>query len=115
MIKLINWLKGKNEYYLLLFAVLIFWLSPIVLRYLDPTAATFDAGILQVPIIKIFNFCILQTFVWMVIKLVWPQIASYFEIFFENDFLHLDKWQRLSISLLVYFLLFLILAFVSIS
>jgi hypothetical protein len=115
MKKLSTALTPFKEWGMLLIAILLFWISPTILRFVDPTAAAFDAGILQIPILKILVFIILQQFVWLNIKVLWPTVHQYFITFFNNDFLHLQKWERLAIALSVYFVLLALLVFVSLT
>ena len=39
--------KYINEIIGIPLAILIFWFSPVALRWLDPTAGVYDAGVLQ--------------------------------------------------------------------
>jgi hypothetical protein len=49
-----RWVKSlKNETTIIILAVLAFALMPIALRWFDPTAATFDVGLLTAPALGI--------------------------------------------------------------
>ncbi|WP_457126099.1 hypothetical protein [Mucilaginibacter sp. HD30] len=100
-----KYLLKHNEYLLLASAILIFWLSPFVLRAIDPTAGSYDVGVLQIPITAIISFCIFQSVVWVTMKLNWLSLRTYFEEEFIYDFKQLPSWLKIIISLLVYFLL----------
>ncbi|WP_157799179.1 hypothetical protein [Mucilaginibacter auburnensis] len=94
-----------NEYLLMAAAILLFWVSPVLLRAIDPTAGSYDIGVLQIPITAIISFCIFQSVVWITLKLNWLSLRTYFEQEFINDFKHLPAWLKIIISLSVYFLL----------
>jgi hypothetical protein len=113
MINLKQWLLKHNEYIPLAAAVILFWFSPYLLRMIDPTAGTYDVGVLQVNITAIIAFCIFQAVVWMALKINWLAIRCYFEDQFINDFNTLTSWQRISVSLSVYFLLLYALVLLS--
>ena len=100
-----KYLLKHNEYLLLAAAILIFWLSPFVLRAIDPTAGSYDVGVLQVPITAIISFCIFQSVVWITLKFNWVSLRTYFEEEFIHDFKHLPPLLKIIVSLLVYFLL----------
>jgi hypothetical protein len=119
MKNVIQLLKSKmffvKDYILITIAFAVFFLSPYALRFLDPTAGVFDAGILQSPVVGIFMFCVLLQFVWVIIQVIWPSISEYFkdENGFNADFKNGTIWLRISVSLFIYFSLLLIVAFLS--
>ena len=113
MRQIIAWLKKQNEYIPLVAAFLIFYFSPRVLRLIDPTAGTYDIGVLQVYITAIIGFCVFQAIVWMALKVNWLTIRNYFENTFITDFKTLSPWQKIKVSLFVYSLLFLSIVLLS--
>jgi hypothetical protein len=102
---IINWLKKQNEFIPLIIAFLVFYYSPYALRWIDPTAGTYDIGILQVFITAIIGFCTYQAIVWMALNINWPMLRDYFENHFRSDFKTLTPWQKIQVSLYVYSLL----------
>jgi hypothetical protein len=106
--------EWKQELVGILIALALFLLSPIALRLIDPTAGTFDIGILQ-PIIfatvAILTFSFLS---WVGLKVNFNNVFSYLQDKdFENDFKTLTAWQKIFISVLLYFfylLLFIVVA-----
>nr|WP_213488817.1 hypothetical protein [Mucilaginibacter sp. Bleaf8] len=110
---LIHWLKKHNEYLPLLIAVLLFYFSPYALRMLDPTAGTYDVGVLQVELLAVIYFCIVQAVVWMALKVNWLPLRDYFENEFANHFKNLSPWQKMCVSLFVYFFLMFSLVILS--
>ncbi|MBB2149175.1 hypothetical protein [Pedobacter gandavensis] len=105
--------KTLKEYTALIVAVLLFFVSPFILHYLDPVAATYDAGVFQVINLAVIQFCVYMAITWTVVKNIWPAIGQYFKTSFNHDFKDLSKWQKVSISLSVYFLVFLFLVLLS--
>ena len=108
-----NLMKSLREYATLFAALLLFFVSPHVLRWVDPTAGSYDAGVLQVIIMAILQFCVFQAFVWFTIKLIWPGVALYIQTSFNHDLKSLEKWQKVFLSLVLYLSLFLLLALLS--
>jgi hypothetical protein len=102
-------LRNHNEELTLVIAVALFFLSPRVLHWVDPTAGVYDAGILQLLIVSIIAFCVFNSFNWLIMRIVWPSIRSYFENHFAFDFNELTPWQKIKTSLFIYFSLFLAL------
>lgn len=103
--KIIHWLKGKNEYSLLIYAIILWVGYPFIARMIDPTTIGLDPVYIQLNIYAAIALSISITFTWLVIKAVWPGICTYFENVFINDFNELEKWQRVCISLFLYFFL----------
>lgn len=89
MNKLKNWIVSRHkylsklllkhgEYVLMLAAVLLFLVSPYFLRWYDPTAGTFDVGVLQVNITSIISLCIFCSVSWLMLKVIWPDLRNFF-------------------------------------
>ncbi|WP_143007881.1 hypothetical protein [Pedobacter antarcticus] len=106
-------LKFLKEYTALIMAFVVFFTSPWLLRLVDPTAGSYDAGVLQVMIISVVQFAVFQAVTWSVVKNIWPAIGIYMKSLFNSDFLILQPWQKISFSLLVYFSVFLALVLLS--
>jgi hypothetical protein len=102
-----------KEHAAILFALVSFFIYPYVIRLFDETAATYDAGVLQIPVVTIIMFTIFQWAVWQVVNNLWPELGKYFKNEFNNDFKSLEKWQRVKASLFVYFSLFAALVILS--
>jgi hypothetical protein len=98
-----NALKFLKEYTALIMALVVFFAFPYIVRLWDPTAGSYDAGVLQVIVMATVQFAIYQAITWSVVKNIWPAIGVYMKSFFNNDFLNLEPWQRIMFSLFVYF------------
>jgi hypothetical protein len=96
-------IKFIKEHLAIFAAIAAFFAYPYVIRLLDPTAGTYDAGVLQIIVISVVMFVIFQWATWQVIKSIWPSLGQYAEHFFNNDFKDLLPWQKLRVFLFVYF------------
>lgn len=65
-------------------AIVVWHLSPYFLRWLDPTSATFDSGILQKIIFAIVALFVGNGVVWLLMKLTWPKLYKFFDDKFET-------------------------------
>jgi hypothetical protein len=103
-----------KEYAATIVAVLLFFVTPPMIRLIDPTAGIYDAGVLQNINLTIISFCIYMTVTWTVIKNIWPDIGEYAKSgLFGVDFKNITSWQRLKVFLCLYLSLFALLAILS--
>lgn len=120
MNKLKNWLENSwniltktirqhSEYLLLVTAMFLFLVSPFILRWYDPTAGTFDIGVLQVNITSIISLLIFCSVSWLMLKAIWPDLRIFFENEFGTAFKSLTSWQKILTSLFVYCFIILVL------
>ncbi|WP_081483260.1 hypothetical protein [Aquimarina agarilytica] len=83
---------------------LILWMhSAVFLRWIDPTAGTYDAGIFQVYLFAIIGIFILHGIVRILMKLIWPTSEEYLDNHFRNDFKTITPWQKLKLSTFIFF------------
>lgn len=83
---------------------LILWMnSHVLLRWLDPTSATYDAGIFQIYLFAIIGLFILHGVVRILMKLIWPTSEDYLDDEFANDFKTLPSWQKLKLTTSIFF------------
>ena len=83
---------------------LILWMySAVFLRWIDPTAGTYDAGIFQVYLFAIIGIFILHGIVRILMKLIWPTSEDYLDNHFRNDFKTITPWQKLKLSTSIFF------------
>jgi hypothetical protein len=98
MSKLIRFLKDWNELMGIPIALLLWILSPWLIRMIDPTAGVYDAGIFQVIIFTLIQYFIYSAVAWLSFKLTFPEAYSQldqmflFDPSFKND--QLTKWQK---------------------
>lgn len=125
MTKIWKFLLTWHEFISVPLAILLFWFSPYLLRLIDPTAASYDAGILQKLVIALIAVFLFNGFAWFMLKINFPQVYNYFDDFFEKNLNHftssngvkpLDLWQKskLTLSLFVLYFLAFLLAFLAV-
>lgn len=93
-------------------ALFAFFIAPVVLRFFDPTAAAYDAGLLHTPVLVWVEFLIYNALAWVGVIVSFKPLASWFRIEFHETFKTLTSWQKLKLSFAVYFtylLLFVLL------
>lgn len=56
MKSILRFLSSWPEFLLLAASVAVFFVSPLVLRFVDPTAGAFDGGYIQRPIVAVVYF-----------------------------------------------------------
>lgn len=96
-------------------AILVFSGSITVLRWFDPTAATFDAGIFQVPIFAIIQFFIYMSVAWFAFRLIFGNFYRHLMNDMKTDFNNITSWEKLKLSYSIFFLLFAALVLLSIK
>ncbi len=83
---------------------LLLWMkSHVLLRYIDPTSATYDAGVFQLVLFATISLFVLHGVVRILMKLIWPSMDNYLRIEFTNDFKTIEKWQKLKLSAFIFF------------
>lgn len=86
-------------------AVLLWYFSPSILRLMDPTVATYDAGIFQVLLFATISFLFLFGIVWLYIKISFPGVFKFFvkldDVYMndEDPKNKLTVWQKSLIAL----------------
>lgn len=84
-------------------ALAIFHFSPMLLRHIDPMAATFDAGVLQNIVFAVVAILVFSGASFMGIKLNFPLLYEYYEKLSGESFLKLSEKSKVIILLCVYF------------
>ena len=88
----------------LLAAVLLFWLSPRLLHWIDPTAGTFDAGYLQRPLVAGVFFFATTFFVWIAFQMEFATLNRWLdEGGFRTDWQAAPPVVRLALTFLALF------------
>ena len=101
--------KKYHELMTIPVSILIFILSIPFLRWLDPTAAVFDAGKFQfiiMPAIMLFSFLAIA---WIMLGVVFGHYKEYLKTTMKNDFNDLEKWQRIRLTYFIFFFLVFLL------
>jgi len=98
-------------------AIILWVFSGTFLRWIDPTSATYDAGIFQIILFAIIQFFILSGVVWIYIKITFPKVYKYLDDVLgsnlepQND--KMTQWEKSKIVLWLFSLL--LLAIVSLA
>lgn len=106
-------IKFFKEYAALFAALVLFLASPYIIRIFYPTAGAYDPGVLQLQAITIFTYAVYQAITWSITKGIWPAIGKYMKSGFNNDFLNLEPWQKIKVSLFVFFSILALLVLLS--
>lgn len=84
--KVKRFLSNWHEVLTIPLALVLWYLSPTFLRWLDPVAATFDAGALQVYLLAAIGLLFLTGVSWLIFKLTFPNIVKWIDKEFEEAF-----------------------------
>lgn len=105
--------KKVKEYSALIIVVVMFFASREIIRWIDPTAGVYDAGVLQVINVTLIQQAFYQLVTWSIVVTLWPAIGNYFKKEFNLDFQKLTPWKKICTSLFVYFAIFFAQVFLS--
>lgn len=112
-----SFLKTWHEIIAIPLSFLIWFISPYLLRQLDPTAGTYDSGIFQILIFATIAFLFISGVVWTYIKISFPGVFKFIDKL-DDDLMtdedpknKLTSWQKsiISLSLLAIFFLSMVL------
>ena len=98
-----NYLKVWRELSSIAVALFLWANSAWFLRKIDPTAATYDAGVFQVYLFAIIGLFLLHGIVRILMKLIWPTSDDYLDHQFAQDFNTITSWQKLKLSTAIFF------------
>lgn len=99
-------LKKVKEWSALIIVLLMFFASRQIIRWIDPTAGIYDAGVLQVINFTLIEQAVYQLVTWSIVITLWPALGNYFKKEFNIDFQKLSPWKKICTSLFVYFAIF---------
>lgn len=99
--------KTLKENSMIVFLLVLFFLIPFALRFVDNTSAAFDPGILHSVVLSCLIYAIFQACTWSILKVIWPDLGKYFINDFSMDYGNLNKRTKILISLGVYFFILL--------
>ena len=110
MKQLRNFLRQWNELLSLPVAIILWYFIPYILRWVDPTAGSYDIGILQVLFLATIGLYFGLAIIWLALKLGAPDIYKKLDECLVNNNDELTKWQKIKFSL--YYFLGLLFAWV---
>ena len=105
--------KKYHELLTIPVAIILFILSVPVLRWFDPTAAVFDAGVFQIMILSTIQLVIYLAIAWFMLKIVFGHHRKYLQTQMKEDFNNLQPWERQKLSYSIFFLLVALLAYMA--
>lgn len=98
-----------NEFITIPIAFILWILSPLLLRMMDPTSAVYDAGIFQVILFTTIQMLFYNGIIWFILKITWPQLYHFLNDIFEftGDVKGLSTWEKVKIVLSIFAIYFL--------
>lgn len=114
---LMKWLRTwLLELWTIPTAVVVFFLSIPVLRWLDPSSGTYDAGILQKILFAVIAVLVFNGLAWAGMRMVWKEMFKYFQSpEFKTDFNALSPIQKICVGLSVFALYLLVLVILAMA
>jgi len=111
-----NFHKKLKEYIALAMVFVVFFTIPYILRWIDPSAAVFDPGILHTIFVVLVAYSVYQFVAWSVLKTIWSAVGDYMKSgLWAHDFKDLDTRTKVFIGLGLYFAIFIILVLLTIA
>ena len=98
-----NYVKVWRELSSIAVGFILWMKSHILLRWIDPTSATYDAGIFQIILFAVIALFVLHGVVRILMKLIWPTTDNYLDNQFATDFKTLESWQKLKLTTSIFF------------
>ena len=105
--------KKYHELMTIPVSILIFILSIPFLRWLDPTAAVFDAGVFQIIPVSTIQLVLFLAVAWAMLGIVFGNHRKYLVNEMKTDFENLQPWQKLKLTYSIFFLLVALLAYMA--
>lgn len=103
------WIKLWPDFLALPLALLGFWLSIPILRWIDPTSGIFDTGIFQIIIVLAVLLTAINALIFLGVEFNFPMIWDWYKKdILKRDWLAITPWQRFLLFLSLYFGLFIL-------
>ena len=110
MKKVIKFILSWNELITIPLALLLWWASPVLLHWLDPTAGTYDAGIFQIILFTIIQLLLYNGIAFLIIKWTWPGMYNFLDNVIEQETMSngsLTPYEKSKIALWIFSLYFI--------
>ena len=116
-----KFLRHYNELIGLILTTALFIISPVILRLADPTAGSFDIGLIQVGIVAMLIFQVSAIVAWFTFRWNFPGLYDFFDNRMEEALAGTAGDERLpeglrfkvKVALAIYLTYFLIMAAIS--
>lgn len=108
--KILKFFASWSEIITIPLALILWYFSGTLLRLLDPTAATYDAGIFQIILFAIIQFFIFSGVIWIFMKITFPEVYKYLDDVLgshlepQND--KMTQWEKSKVVLWLFSLFF---------
>ena len=98
-------LREWNELLTLPVAILLWFLIPKLLIYIDPEAGSYDIGVINAFVLATIGLYIGKTIVWLALKIGAPDVYRVLDDFLMNNKHTITIWQKGIFALSYYSLL----------
>lgn len=106
-----GWLNTwKQDLFGIPLAALVLWASTYVIRMIDPTAGSFDAGVVQTVFLAIFKLVVFGWVSWLILRHGFKELWDYFNKYFFDDWKAAGAEFRVKTAFIVFLTIILILA-----
>lgn len=103
--KIVKCLLSYSEFITIPTALLIWYASPYVLRWVDPSAGTYDSGVFQIIIFTVIQFLFYNAVAWLVFKLTFPKMYKMLDEEIENRILNngaITTFEKIKVVLWIF-------------
>jgi len=111
--KILKFLASWSELVTIPIALILWYFSGTFLKWLDPTSATYDAGIFQIILFAIIQFFIFSGVIWIFMKITFPEVYKYLDdalgdnLRIKNN--KMTQWEKSKVVLWLFSLFFLLI------
>ena len=91
----VKYFRRFNEFAVLLLALWLLAANNQWVRAIDPTAATYDAGVYQDLLLRVCKFFVATGIAWIALRLQLPKLYKYIDDEIEGDLKkhHSESWE----------------------
>jgi hypothetical protein len=91
-------------------AITLYWISPHIIRQIDPTAGEYDGSFIQLGILSVVIFFMFTVIARLFIALVFPRMETHLDLYL---FQSLTQWQKSILSVAMFSVLLLALVLIA--
>ena len=75
-------------------ALTLYWISPFIIRVIDPTAGQYDGAVLQKLVYCVVGILVLNVVAWLGIRFNFKALFHFYSTSYSTDFKSLSSWQK---------------------
>jgi len=94
--------RRLSDFGLWVIALLLWFLAAPLIRWADPTAAIFDAGVLMAFVYAIVGILLALQVIWLILWLRFPGVYQFLDSSFTETFKNQSKCFKLKFSLALF-------------